>query len=150
MQSPCVMTEDYDFHVLMGYGISSFLLPITSNKGSIRVKFNFVLFTPKMKKCQFPCMFAQKLRFSSPHKVIKLSSFLLLVTSNKGQILFCPIFLPKIVNSHLFLRKNYDFRVFIKLLNVLLPVTSNKGWVRVKLHFVRFSPKKCQFSYVFA
>ena len=43
--------------------VQGFLLPVTSNKGSIRVKYHFVQFAPK--KCLFPCVFAQKLRFFS-------------------------------------------------------------------------------------
>ena len=52
------------------------------------------------------------------------------------------------VNSHVFLPKNYDFRILIRLSSILLPVTPNKGSIRVKFQFVWFTPKKSQFPCV--
>ena len=64
------LPKNYDFRVLKR--LSSLLLPVTSNKASIRVKFNFVRFTPK--KVEISMCFCLKLRFSSPHKTIEFPS----------------------------------------------------------------------------
>ena len=58
-----------------------------------------------------------------------------------------PFLFSQSVNSYVFLPKNYDFRVFIiRLLSFLLPITSNKGAIKVKFHFARLTSKN---SHVF-
>ena len=55
-------------------------------------------------------------------------------------------------NPHVFLTEDFDFQVIMGLssflLNQTVSVTSNKGLIREKFHFIRFSftPKKLRFS----
>ena len=131
------LTEDNDFQVLVG--LSSFLLPLTSNQGS-RVKKGRISSCPiYSQKVEISMCFCLNIQFR-----VLISSFFLPVASNKGsnkgQMSFCQINLPK----------NYDFPVLIRLSSFLPLVSSNKGTFRVKFHFVRFTPTKFQFPCVFA
>ena len=93
----CLKTTIFEFSY-KGYqlsddvppALSSFLLAVTSNKGGNNGKISCFQLTPE--KCRFPCIFAQKLRLLSTHNFIRLSTFFLPVSSNKGQISFCPIY----------------------------------------------------------
>ena len=122
------LPKNNNFWVLIR--LSSFLLPITWNKGSIRVKFHSFQFSPK--NCHCPCAFASKLRFSN--FLIRISSFLLPITSNKGShkgsnkgsYFILSNSLPTIVNYCMFLPQNCNFRVLKRLSSFLLPATSNK------------------------
>ena len=85
------LPENCDFESLCGYQVSFY--PLLQIRGQIRVKCHFVRLT--LKKCKILSVFVQKFRFLSPYKVIRLSSLLLPVTSNKGSnkghISFWPI-----------------------------------------------------------
>ena len=72
------LPKNYDFRVPIS--LPRFLLPITLNKWSIRVKFHFVQFTHSVN----PQVFLPK---NYDFRVLtRLPSFLLPVTSNKGSI----------------------------------------------------------------
>ena len=118
------------------------------NKGKI---FFFCDLHPKVVHSQFPCVLPKN---CDVRVLIRILSFLLTITSNKGSIRikfhFFPIYPQKLSIPICFFPKNYDVRVFIRLSSFHLPVTSNKGSIKVKSHFVQLTPKKYQFTGVFA
>ena len=47
-------------------------------------------------------------------------------------------------NPHVFLTEDNNFQVLVGLSSLLLPVTLNKGYIRVNFYVVRFTPRKFQ------
>ena len=118
------LTEDCDFQVFGPIKVSSYLLPVTSNKGSNKGQGSTFISSDLLPLSVNTMFFCLKIVIFQSSQGYRVSSRSVIsnMGSNKGQISFCPIYSQKCQSPRV-LPKNYNFRVS----SFLQTVASIKG-----------------------